>query len=94
MEPTKSEQPKETKYEIEQLAEANEARREAGVEEISFDNAGNMVVNNRARRRNLKQLWRSVREGQKSIRHYTKPKAKTDRRTKKQERQNRKKGRK
>jgi frataxin-like iron-binding protein CyaY len=101
MEPEKSdkiEKPKETVYEIEKMAELKEKRAAEGTTEITFDNAGNMVVNDRARRRNLKQLWRAVREGKRSIHYYTQPsgmdKPKTNKKTKKAERQNRRKGRK
>ena len=96
MEPTKAETPKETVYEIEKMADLKKAREE-GTTNISFDNAGNLVVDNRARRRNLKQQWRSVREGHTSIHHYTQKSGmehpKTHRASKKLERQNRKKGR-
>ena len=44
------------------------------------------------------KLWRAVREGKRSIRYYTQPsgmdKPKTNKKTKKAERQNRRKGRK
>ena len=96
MEPQKNEKPKETVYEIEKMAEIKQAKDESTTN-ISFDNAGNMVVDNRARRRNLKQQWRSVIEGKPSIRHYTQKsglsKPKTNKNSKKRERQNRKKGR-
>lgn len=85
-------EPKETVYEIEKLADLKKARGEA-TEDIVFDNHGNMVHNNRAFRRNLKRLWRAVDEGRKSIHWYTKKHNQTNRKTKKQERQNRKKGR-
>lgn len=97
MEPQKSEAPKETVYEIEKMADLKKAREE-GTTNISFDNAGNLVVDNRARRRNLKQQWRSVIDGHKSIHFFTKPsgieKPKTNKASKKRERQNRKKGKK
>lgn len=95
MEPKKEETPKETVYEIEKMADLKQARE--GTTNISFDNAGNLVVDNRARRRNLKQQWRAVREGRKSIHYYTQQsgieKPKTSRASRKFERQNRKKGR-
>ena len=96
MEPQKAETPKETVYEIEKMADLKKARDE-GTTNISFDNAGNLVVDNRARRRNLKQQWRAVREGHQSIHHFTQQsgmeRPKTTRASKKLERQNRKKGR-
>lgn len=96
MEPQKVETPKETVYEIEKMADLKQAREE-GTTNISFDNAGNLVVDNRARRRNLKQQWRAVREGHQSIHYFTKPsgleRPKTNKASKKLERQNRKKGR-
>lgn len=96
MEPQKAETPKETVYEIEKMADLKKAHEE-GTTNISFDNAGNLVVDNRARRRNLKQQWRAVREGHQSLHYYTQQsgieKPKTNKASKKLERQNRKKGR-
>ena len=87
---------KETVYDIEKMAELKEAR-ETATDQITFDNDGNMVYNNRAFNRNNKRLWRAVMEGHKSIHHFTKKsgieRPKTNRASKKRERQNRKKGR-
>jgi len=87
---------KETVYDIEKMADLKEARA-ASNEQITFDNSGNIVYNNRAFNRNSKRLWRAVTENRRSIHHYTKPsgieKPKTNRATKKRERQNRRAGR-
>lgn len=87
---------KETVYEIEKMAELKEAKAAAN-EQITFDNSGNIVYNNRAFHRNRKRLWRAVTEEHKSARYYTKPsgieKPKTNRASKKRERQNRRAGR-
>lgn len=87
---------KETVYDIEKMAEIKEAKA-ASQAEITFDNAGNMVYNNRAFHRNGKRLWRAVTEEHKSIRHFTQKsgieKPKTNRKSKKRERQNRRAGR-
>lgn len=65
--------------------------------EITFDNEGNMVWRNRAFVRNQRRLWRSVTEGHRSVRFFTQSsgieKPKTNRATKKRERQNRRAGR-
>lgn len=93
---TPTENTAETTYEIEKMADLKQLKDESR-QEITFDNEGNMVYHNRAFERNRKRLWRAVMEGKSSIHHYTKPsgkdKPKTSRRTKKIERQNRKKGR-
>jgi len=81
----------EIKYDIEKMADLKKSG--AATQEITFDNAGHMVVNNRKYRRNGKQLWRAVSEGQKSIRHYTRKSNKSNRASKKRERQNRRAGR-
>ena len=90
-------EPKETVYDIERMAQLKEAR-DAGREEITFDNSGNMVFNNRAFKRNTKRLWRAVREGRQSSRFYTQKSGlghpKTTKASKKRERQNRRAGRK
>lgn len=87
---------KETIYEIEKMADIKAAREEAR-EEITFDNSGNMVFHNRAFERNHKRLWRAVTEGRQSIRFYTQQsgmeKPKTNKKSKKRERQNRRIGR-
>lgn len=86
----------EVKYDIEKLAEAK-AVREQTQGDITFDNAGNIVYNNRAFNRNAKRLWRAVIEGRGSCRFYTQPsgreKPKANRAVKKRERQNRRLGR-
>lgn len=76
--------------EIEKLADLKAQAQE----QIVFDNAGNMHVDNREYHRNFKGLWRSVREGHKSIRHFTKQNNAKTKAQKKRERQNKKKGRK
>lgn len=76
--------------EIEKLADL---KAKTSQDEIVFDNEGNMHANNRSYRRDMKHLWRAVTEGQKSLHFYTKPKQKTTRKSKKAERQNKKKGR-
>lgn len=91
------EKPKETVYEVEKMADLLAAKQESR-EEITFDNSGNMVWHNRAFERNNKRLWRAVTEGHKSIHYYTKPsgieRPKTNKASKKRERQNRRAGRK
>lgn len=86
----------EVKYDIEKMAEAK-AVREQTQGDITFDNAGNIVYNNRAFNRNAKRLWRAVMERHDSCHFYTQPsgreKPKTNRATKKRERQNRRLGR-
>lgn len=89
MEPAKD---KTREFEIEKMADIRAAQQQV-TEEITFDNQGNMVAKNRAYRRNLKRLWRAVQEERRSIHYYTKARNKTNRRTKKLERQNRRKGR-
>lgn len=88
---------KETVYDIEKMAELKEAKA-ASDEQITFDDSGNLVYNNRAFHRNSRRLWRAVMEDHKSIHHFTKPsgieKPKTNRASKKRERQNRRAGRK
>lgn len=66
--------------------------------EIVFDNKGHTVVNNRAYRRQFKELWRAVREDKDTTHYYTKQTRrklgkKFCRRDNKMERQNRKSGR-
>lgn len=80
-------------YEIEKMAELKQSKND-GVQELSFDNSGNIVVNNRKYRRNFKRLWRAVVEGRKSIHWYTRKHNKAVKARRKLERQNRKKGRK
>ena len=80
----------EGKLEIEKLSEIKEIAQQ---DEIVFDNKGEMHVNNRDYRRDPKRLWRSTMED-KPLRTFTKKRHKTNRKIKKAERQNRKKGRK
>ena len=90
------ESPKETVYDIEKMAELQKIKRET-TNDITFDNRGNIVYNNRAFVRNAKRLWRAVMEQHKSCRYYTQPsgleKPKTNKASKKRERQNRRIGR-
>ena len=85
------------KFDIEKMVDLKESRAGAN-EEITFDNKGNMIRRNRKFTRNTKRLWRAVTEEKGSIHFYTKKsclgKHKTNRKAKKAERQNRKKGRK
>lgn len=78
-------------YDIEKVGEIKERAQQ---DKIVFDNQGKMHADNREYRRDAKRLWRSVIEGQKSIRCFTKKKTKTSKASKKMARQNRKKGRK
>lgn len=66
--------------------------KEEVVDKLTFDNQGNMRKNNRAYRRDQKRLWESTMQGKK-LRYFTKKKNKHTKASKKQERQNRKKGR-
>ncbi len=76
-------------YEIERMADLKKAANG----DLSFDNNGNIIVNNRQYRRNLKRLWRAVTEGRKTIHWYTRRHNKTTKASKKRERQNRRNGR-
>ena len=76
-------------YEIEKMSDLKAAANG----ELSFDNDGNIIVNNRQYRRNLKRLWRAVTEGKRSIRWYTHKHRTNGKASRKRERQNRRKGR-
>ena len=76
-------------YEIEKMSDLKKAANG----ELSFDNNGNIIVNNRQYRRNLKRLWRAVTEGRRTIHWYTRKHNTAVKARRKRERQNRRKGR-